>query len=807
MADGDLIFTRDEQGVTFGPPAAPPAPEGATHGENIASKMTQATLDSIAETLTETIAFDQDGTSPWEDIAVDVMDHLGLGPDAEADDAADETSDTSSHTLMLTALLRFQAKALSVMLPSDDMAVRTKPAFDLSAIEDEEERDAATEAITEAEKRVQQFYTDYLYHQLPSYEEDTDQILHDMGLMGVGLRKIVVDRTRSTTPVMPEYVPAGDLIVSYSSRNFRMGRYAHKMDMPTADLIRRIQSGVYRPIKVVDQAAPDSTAINDARDKIYGLVPANLMNTETHRVYEVYTHLFLQSDPHPKFLPRPYIVTIHSESREVLAIQRNWDAADPDETPLEHFVGYIYHPGKNAATGIGLGQILLQTTKALRKAQRRTLEAGYLQNHPSGFKLSNLSIRAGDTKVRPGEFVDVDSPTNDIRSALMMHPFQGPSQGLMALAGTLEANGRELGGIASIDFASLMKAGVAAGPAMAAFEESTEFQTAVHRRLYKAHRKELEIIHDRMRTVMGNKPVLFGTDQTLKPGDLIGVDILPYMQPGQASRQKTIMEAQAIWDLAKENPDLLNKRRAAENFIRALGSPDADRLLVPDPEEEEIMPADPITEYGMTLGGRPVKAGPMQNHQAHIDAHTAQMRLVQTSSLPIEQGEAVMATLAAHIAEHMGLQMMVEAAGMLGLDLNQIGPDMPPEMEAQLAPALAQAVMQLEEARRPPEAEDSRLQVAQINAQSRIEATRVASEGKLQLADLEARHEKEMADLKAKHAEMLQDIKDAAALDREIEDNAVALQIARLRESGKNAQAPAGAAAGAGAKARAGATA
>jgi hypothetical protein len=804
MADGDLIFTRDEDGVTFGPPAQPPQPEEKPHTTNIATEMTQPSLDAIAESLTETIAFDQDGVSPWENIAVEVMDHLGLGPDADSDDASDDNSDTSSHTLMLTALLRFQAKALSVMLPSDDMAVRTKPAFDLDQIEDEDERDKATEMITAAERRVQQFYTDYLFHRLPSYEEDTDQILHDMGLMGVGLRKIVVDRSRQSTPVMPEYVPAENLIVSYSSRNFRMGRYAHKMDMPTGDLIRRIQTGAYRPIKLYDQAVPDSNAVSDARDKVFGLVPANLMNTETHRMYEVYTHLFLEADPHPLRLPRPYIVTIHSESREVLAIQRNWDQADPDETPLEHFVGYIYHPGKSASTGIGLGQILLQTTKALRKAQRRTLEAGYLQNHPSGFKLSNLSIRNGDTKVRPGEFVDVDSPTGDIRQALMMHPFQGPSQGLMALAQTLEANGRELGGIASIDFASLMKAGVAAGPAMAAFEESTEFQTSVHRRLYKAHRKELEIIHDRMRTVMGNKPVLFGTDQTLEPGDLVGVDILPYMQPGQASRQKVIMEAQAIWDLAKENPDLLNKRRAAENFVRALGSPDADRLMIPDPEEEEVMPADPITEYSMSLAGKPVRAGPMQNHQAHIDAHTAQMRMVQTSSLPVEQGEAVMAALAAHIAEHMGMQMMVEAAAMLGIDMAQIGPDMAPEVEAQLAPALAAAVVQLEEMRRQPDPEEARIQTARVVGESRIEATRVAAEGRLALANLQNAHERQMADVKAKYDQILQDIKDAAALDREVEDNAVALQIAKLKGN-KNADAGAGASASGGAVARAGA--
>lgn len=802
MADGDLIFSRDDDGVTFGPPAPPAAPEKGDikdHTRNLALLIEDTSLNAIAESLTETIAFDEDGQTPWEEIAEDVMDHLGLGPDSLPDNPEDgESADNSSHTLMLTALLRFQAKALSVMLPSDDMAVRTRPARPLDQIQDPEERDQQEETVSAAERRVQGFYTDYLFHKLPSYEEDTDQILKDMGLMGVGLRKIVTDRTRTSTPVMPEYVPPGDLIISYSTKNFRVGRYTHRMDMPTGDLIRRIQSGAYRPIKVVDQQQPEASRLAEARGKMYGVMPAHYMNTETHRIFEVCTDLFLADDEHPKLLPRNYIVTIHAHSRQVLAIQRNWDASDPDETPLEHFIAYIYHPGRNAVSGVGLGQILLQTTKALRKAQRRMLQAAYLQNHPSGFKLSTLSIREGDTKVRAGEFVDVDAPTGDIRSAIMMHPFEGPSQGLMVLSDKLDANGRELGGIASIDFAALMKSGVAAGPAMAAFEESTEFQTAVHRRLYKAHRKELQILHERMRMVLGNSTVLYGAEQALRPGDLTAVDILPYMKPGQASRQKVIMEAQAVWDLAKDNPDLLDRRKAAEKFVHALGSPDAEGLLLDDPEEAEIKPADPVTEYAVIMMGKPVRAGMLQNHQAHIDAHAAQMRMLQNSPLPVEQGEAMSAVLAAHIGEHMGMLMMSQAAAMAGVDPAQLGPDMPPELEAQIAPALAQAVMEMEAARQANDGGGERLAVEQVKGQNAMALAQVkgqtdAAIEEMRLAaarEIEAmkqRHAEQMQQMKNEHAAELQEAKDAAAMERELEDNEMALVIAKLNAGSKGA--------------------
>lgn len=818
MADGELNFTREDSGdVSFGPSAPAVQTKGERpHQGNISERMSENDRMAISEAMTENIAFDEDGQVGQDDISERITDLMGLNLDGEAD-SDDELSDTSSHTLMLTAVLRFQAKALSALLPADDMAVRTKPVVDLEQIKDKKQREKVEEELSRAERRVQAFYTDYLFKKLPSYEDDTDQILSDMGMHGLGVRKIVVDRSRKGTPVRPEIVRKGELIVSYDTKNFRTGRLTHKMDVTTGDLIRRINAGMYRPVKVSDQGMPDISPITQSRDRMYGFEGGHYQATETHRVYEVYADLFLNSDPHPDGLPRPYIVTIHAQTQEVLSIQRNWKQMDPDETAMEHFVGYLFHPGRSGVTGVGLGQILMQTTLALRTAQRRMLEAGYLQNHPSGFKLSSMSIRDGETKIRAGEFVDVDSPTGDIRQSLMLHPFQGPSQGLMALSATMLQAGQELGGIATIDFAQLMKSGVAAGPAMAAFEESTEFQTAVHRRLYKGHRTELEIIHDRMRTVMGEETVLFGVDQHLQKGDLTAVDILPYMKPGQASKQRSVMEAEAIWGLAKESPDIVSKREAAVNYIHALGSPDADRMILPDAQEEEVKPADAVTEYNMLLAGRPIKAGMMQNHQAHIDTHAAQLKIIQMSQMPLDQGDAASAVLASHIAEHMGMQMMVEVSQMTGIPLEQMGPDVPPEMEAQMAPLVAKAVMQLEETRRPPEQVDNKLQIEQMKQQGAAEREKLKLGGRqteaqmkqqfdAQLKEAQRQFDAQNEEAKRQHAIDLRKLQDDAAMDREIQDNATALQIAQLKQSGgANSDAGAGASSGARAGSSAGA--
>jgi hypothetical protein len=772
--DGNLEFSTDAQsGDVF---YAPASPRQAAGGELMA-QLDATTRDRIVDLVMKNVQTDEDNGEDRATMRAAFFDLLGLGKESEPDDD-EEAADTSDHTLMLTALLRFQAKAVSVLLPADDSAVRTRPAADLDEIDDPDERDAELERANEAGRRVAAFMTEYLFERLPAYEAETDQILHDMGLLGLGVRKVTLDRTDRWTPVRAEYVPLEDLIVSYNTRDLRSGRLTHRIEMGTNDLIRRIVTGQYRPAKLTESGQPEKPTITEARDTVYGLGDAP--DAETHRIYECYCDLFLDADPHPQGLARPYVVTVHSASQELLAIQRNWRENDEAEVPIEHFVGYVYHPGKKASVAIGLGDLLANVTRALRKAQRRGLEAAYLQNHPSGFKLASFSVRDENTRVKRGEFIDVDSPGQDIRQAVMPHTFMGPSAGLLQLAEGMESNGKELGGIASIDFAALMKSGVAAGPAMAAFEESTEFQTSVHRRLYTGHRKELKLIQDRMREAYGNGAVVYGDGRkTLRPGDLRMVDIIPYMKPGQASKQRMLLEAQALYDVSKDMPDIVSRRRAGENFLRALGVANLDELMLPDPEDEPPAPMDPISEYAMVLAGKPIAAGLAQNHQAHIDTHAAQMRMLSMSQLPVEQGDAAQSVLAAHIAEHMGMQLMVEIAARIG-----VSPDafqgMPPEMESQIAPMIAEAALQLEAMRRPAEQPDTRVATAQIKAQT--DALKMQTDANRDA--MKQRHEKEMQLLKAAQARELQDVKDAAAMDREIEDNATAVRIAQMKNGG-----------------------
>lgn len=765
---GDIIFLNEEDKPKV-------APKG--HNDNIVLHMQDADIMSIGTVLTEELAHDEMGRGDWEKLAKRYTEALGMGPESEPDDVMYEFSDTSDHPLLLKSLTNFQAKALAGLMPNPSTVVTAKSDVDLNHIEDPRTRKETAKKVAEAVQRVQDFYNWYLLEQIPSYVEDTDQILNDCGLLGLGVRRIGVDTSYKRTPVRPIYVALEDLIFSYDAKNMRgTGRLTHRYKLSTTDLLRGMLNGTYRTVDVVGGMDFTSNAVTETRDKMFGIRKSVLSAMGDHKVYDIFTYLFLADDPHPEMLARPYIVTIHGTTQEVLAIRRNWAENDPDEEPMEHFAGYVYSPGRNAVTTVGLGALLTNMTMALRKAQRRALDAAYLANHPSGFINGSVSIRDDSTPFTPGELRPIDAATGKIQDAILLNPFKGPDSGLIALYDRMNDSGKELGNIASVDFAQMMKSGVAAGPALAAYDESTEFQTSVHRRLYRGHQTELRLIHEHMRNVFGGQQVRYGTNKVLEPEDLYIVTILPAMKPGHVSRQRELMESQMVLELAEKHPDVMVKREAVTRFLRALGTQDIEGVMLPDPSENPTKPADPVTEYLKLMRGEPITAGVTQNHRAHIDAHVAQMVGLQSSNLPVEMGQKMMAQIAAHIAEHEGLDLATKVAQIMGIPVQALMEGLPPEIEAQIAPQMAQAIAMVEAERKPKDDVDPRITIEQIRSETKIAVEKMK----------DAREEAE----RAADAEIAR-MREAHETYRNTTDNLYAIEIAEMKLDGKPAVRPA----------------
>jgi hypothetical protein len=136
-------------------------------------------------------------------------------------------------------------------------------------------------------------------------------------------------------------------------------------------------------------------------------------------------------------------------------------------------------------------------------------------------------------------------------------------------------------------------------------------------------------------------------------------------------------------------------KEAFRKMYIALNIKDIDDILMPD---FAPAPKDPIQENMDAMMGMPLKAFIQQNHDAHVQAHIAFMQNPQT-----QQNPQAMAGLQAHIQEHQALKYRIQVEEMLaqqGIELPQPGPDgqmpqLPPELESQIAVAAAQVTQQI----------------------------------------------------------------------------------------------------------------
>ena len=178
------------------------------------------------------------------------------------------------------------------------------------------------------------------------------------------------------------------------------------------------------------------------------------------------------------------------------------------------------------------------------------------------------------------------------------------------------------------------------------------------------------------------------------------VDVIPVSDPNASTMAQKIVQYQAVMQLAQQSPGMFNMPLLYRQMLDVLGIKEANKLV---PMEEDQKPADPVTENQNVLMMKPVKAFMYQDHQAHITVHMAAMQdpkiqaLLQNNPMAQQMQQAMMA----HINEHLGFEYRRQIEQQLGMPLppekTEAGEDnyLSPEVEARLAPMLAQAAQQL----------------------------------------------------------------------------------------------------------------
>jgi hypothetical protein len=666
---------------------------------NLAEYLDEDELDKLGNELIGEYTGDKDSRTEWEETYIKGLDQLGLKIEERTTPWAGACG--VFHPMLSEAVIRFQSQSISEMFPAQG-PVRTKIVGKVTL---DKEKQA---------ERVEDYLNYLLTYEMSEYRSETEKMLFSLPLAGSAFRKVYYDPNLNRPSSI--FVPAEDVVVNYGASDLETCDRATHVMRKSANDIRKMQvSGFYRDIELPDADSPYSD-IKKKYDDMTGEV--NTFNyDDRHTILEMQVNLDLagyedmDEEGNVTGIALPYVVTIDFPSGMILSIRRNWYDNDPNKIRRMHFVHYQYLPGIGFY-GFGLIHMVGGLAKSATSILRQLVDAGTLSNLPGGLKARGLRIKGDDTPIMPGEFRDVDVPGGAIRDNITFLPYKEPSGTLYQLLQNIVEEGRRFASMNDMKVSD-MNNQAPVGTTLALLERNMKVMSAVQARLHASMRKEFDILVDIIKDFTDPAyPYEMDEDEYIKAEDFDErIDVLPVSDPNAATMAQRIMQYQAAMQLATTAPQMYNLPELHRQMLEVLGIRNVEDIV---PTDDDIKPVDPASAVQNLINGKPVKAFPFQDHEAHIQTIVAAqqnpeiMQLVQASPT----AQSIMASASAYINEHLTMQYRKEIEREMGIELPPEGEPIPADVEKRLSSMVAEAATRVS-ATSQAQAEQERIQEQQ----------------------------------------------------------------------------------------------
>ncbi len=660
---------------------------------NLAEALDDNELQGLAQDLIGLIDADTDSRKDWADTFVKGLDVLGFKYE-ERTDPWDGACGVYS-TILAEAAIRFQAETMSETFPAAG-PVRVK-------ILGEETADKA-----DAADRVKADMNYELTERMVEYRSEHERLLYSLGLAGSAFKKVYFDPNMGRQVAI--YIPAEDVIVPYGASHIETAERVTHVMRKTKNELKKLQAmGFYREVDLGDPQ-PFHTDIEKRKAEEGGY---SLTDDDRYAVYEIHADLIIDGvDEDDDEIAKPYVVTIERGTGSVLAIRRNWNEEDPLMLKRQHFVHYVYVPGFGFY-GLGLIHIIGGYARAGTSLIRQLVDAGTLSNLPGGLKSRGLRIKGDDSPIEPGEWKDVDVPSGSIRDNIMPLPYKEPSQTLLALLNQITTEGRRLGAISDMNISD-MSANAPVGTTLALLERTLKPMAAVQARVHYAMKQEFKMLKAIMSEYAPTEYdyIPMRGQVSARVADYMMVDVIPVSDPNSSTMAQRVVQYQAVLQMAQSAPQIYDLPQLHRQMIEVLGVKNADKLV---PTQDDLKPVDPVSENMDALNGKPLKAFIQQDHDAHITTHQAFMQDPMVAQMIGQnpQGQAIMAALQAHLAQHLGFKYRKQMEEKLGAPLPAPNEELPESIEVTLAQLMAKAGTQLTQAHQQQAAQTQAQQQAQ----------------------------------------------------------------------------------------------
>lgn len=763
---------------------------------NLAEWLDESTMTNIAMEYMEFIEMDRESRKQRDEQYEEGIRRTGMGNDAPGG-AQFQGASKVVHPIMAEACVDFAANSSRELLPADGL-VKTK----INGAIDQMKLDAAN--------RKANFLNWQLTEQVEEYRDEMEQLLTQLPLGGSQYLKWRFDKDLNR-PV-PEWIPIDNILLPFACTNFYSSpRVTEQQDITQDMYEQRVESGEYRDVEIykAELDIENTTRAKKANDKVEGVSEPSKNIDGLRRVYEITAWLRLEDDPETGGKRAPYIFVIDELSEKVLSIYRNWEAGDTRLRKLDWIVEYRFIPWRGAYA-IGMPHLIGGLSAALTGSLRALMDAAHINNSQTLLKLKGGRIGGQTDRIEPTQVVEIEGlpGIDDVRKLAMPMPFNAPSNVLYNLLGWLTDAAK---GVVKTSESAVADANsnMPVGTTQALIEQGSKVFSSIHARLHRSQAKSLQILSRLNYWYLEEMDNQSGQEIEVEDFEN-NSDICPVSDPNIFSEVQRLTQAQAVLQLAKESPELYDKREANLRVLKLLKVPDVDKVM-PNPQgSNESNPA--LENVQMTMGKHSA-AFPDQDHLAHIKVHLAYMMDPAYGGNPLISS-AILPFMMEHLKQHLTLnylQSMREyvshAAG--GEDAFKLNEERQLDREAQEALALAAQMVNQDSqqvfqginpiiqqlAQQAQQAKQSQIQQAimsdpssQALLQTQMAETKrkaEESQAKLQLEAqrLQGEFADKVRDMEAKLAE----VQAKLGLEKELSniDNAVKIAIANINNASK----------------------
>lgn len=418
--------------------------------------------------------------------------------------------------------------------------------------------------------------------EMEEWEEDTDNLLHILPVIGCLFRKTwfdpVMGRNRS------EMVTAKNLVVNYWAKSLDTApRVTQVFELYPHEILERVRAGLYLDVEL---GLPNGTDSND--------------DDAPHRFLEQHRLLDLDNDKYPE----PYVVTVHEDTGKVVRILPRFDedsieVNDAGEVSkinsVQYFTKFSFLPNPEGGFyGIGFGWLLHPLNETINSAINQMMDAGTQQITGGGFIGAGLRIKGGSTRFKLGEYKRVTVTGSSVRENVVPLQFQGPNATMFNLLGLLIEAARDITSVKDVMTGDEGPAGEAASRTLARIEQGMKVFSAIYKRIFRSLKQEYRKLYELNALYLPPKQyfTLMDEPEAVQQSDYEGdsLDISPAADPAMITDMQRLARADFLREFAQD--PYFNQMEVRKRILTAASIEEPDELLVKEVPPDPNMAAD-----------------------------------------------------------------------------------------------------------------------------------------------------------------------------------------------------------------------